>query len=807
MEATASEPGGPQWTTRTCSTTPWRSPPASGPPSRTKQAPTGPVYRPTFGLRAGKVAVPILEQITLTKGIPMWFRSLSGSPFARTARTPAGQRHPAPKGRRSPSSFRPRLDILEDRTLLSSYMVNSLTDTGAGSGLTGDLRYCITHGTSGIDTINFGVTGSIMLKSALPALNTSVAIQGPGARLLSVEGDPFSVSSFGIFAVGSAATVQISGLTMKNGNACAINNAGMLTVNDSTLTGNSGISYGGAIYNTGALTVSNSTITGNNVNAGPDTLYPNSWGGGIYQAGGRLSLSSSTLSNNTAYGGSIFYPEPDYPSPGAGFWIGQSAYGGGLYVAGGTVSIDHSTIAGNQALTGHTDYVPSNYYWPGDGVGGGIVNNAGQSALQVYDTILAGNVASYASDYNGSVAYRASDLYGSFASLGHDLIGNSSGGSGFAATDLLNVNPQLGPLQNNGGPTETMALLAGSPAINAGDNTSAPAYDQRGPGFPRIVGGTIDIGAFEVQTAVAPLASSFAVSGFPASTTAGVAGSFTVTAKNADGTTATGYTGTVHFSSSDGQAGLPANYAFTATDGGMHTFNATLKTAGTQSITSTDASTSTLTGGETGITVNPAAASTMTVTGFPSTTTAGVAGNFTVTLKDTFGNIASGCTGTAQFTSSDGKASLPANYTFTAADAGVHTFGATLKTTGIQSITAKDTVTGTIAGTEGGITVKPAAASQFILSAPSTVTAGVAFSLTVTVKDAFGNAVTGYTGTVHFTSTDGSATLPANSTFTAADNGMHTFTRLVLRKKGYQKLTITDTLNGSLTGSVIENVV
>lgn len=90
-------------------------------------------------------------------------------------------------------------------------------------------------------------------------------------------------------------------------------------------------------------------------------------------------------------------------------------------------------------------------------------------------------------------------LDGNVNSLGNNLIGNSTGGSGFAASDLVNVNPQLGPLQNNGGPTETMALLPGSPAINAGDNANAPAYDQRGPGFPRIVDGAIDIGAFEVQ--------------------------------------------------------------------------------------------------------------------------------------------------------------------------------------------------------------------------------------------------------------------------------------------------------------------
>jgi hypothetical protein len=75
------------------------------------------------------------------------------------------------------------------------------------------------------------------------------------------------------------------------------------------------------------------------------------------------------------------------------------------------------------------------------------------------------------------------------------------------------------------------------------------------------------------------------------------------------------------------------------------------------------------------------------------------------------------------------------------------------------------------------------------------------------VQDAYGNVVTGYTGTIHFTSTDTTATLPANYTLAAADKGAHTFTGLVLQKKGTQKITLTDTLNSSLTGSVIGNVL
>jgi hypothetical protein len=247
-------------------------------------------------------------------------------------------------------------------------------------------------------------------------------------------------------------------------------------------------------------------------------------------------------------------------------------------------------------------------------------------------------------------------------------------------------------------------------------------------------------------------------------------------------------------------------YTFTAADAGVHTFSTALKTAGTQSIRAADTQTSAISGTEGSILVKPAAASTMTVTGFPSTTTAGVAGNVTVTLKDPYGNISSGYTGTVHFTSTDGKATLPANYTFTAADAGLHTFSATLKTAGTRSITVADTVMTSLNATEGGLTVNAGAASQFIISAPSSVKSGDPFSLTLTVEDAYGNVVTDYTGTVHFSSTDNKAGLPSNYKFTTADKGVHTFTGLVLRRRGTQKITIADTLNSLLTASVTENV-
>jgi hypothetical protein len=153
--------------------------------------------------------------------------------------------------------------------------------------------------------------------------------------------------------------------------------------------------------------------------------------------------------------------------------------GGGNHIGSGTVDLINCTIAANTAN-------PSIGYHPGTGQGGGVSNTGG--TVHARNTLIGGNTATTALDFSGALA-----------SWGHNLIGNSEGGSGFDDTDLLNVNPLLGPPQDNGGPTQTMALLPGSPAIDAGDNTDAPDWDQRGPGYPRIVNGIIDIGAFEYQ--------------------------------------------------------------------------------------------------------------------------------------------------------------------------------------------------------------------------------------------------------------------------------------------------------------------
>ena len=104
------------------------------------------------------------------------------------------------------------------------------------------------------------------------------------------------------------------------------------------------------------------------------------------------------------------------------------------------------------------------------------------------------------------------------------------------------------------------------------------------------------------------------------------------------------------------------------------------------------------------------------------------------------------------------------------------------------------------------ITVEPAAASSLSISAPATVTARRPFSITVTAEDAYGNIATGYTGTVHFSDSVSGATLPANYTFTSGDSGVHTFSKLKLKTKGWETITVTDTLNNTIVGSWLIDV-
>jgi hypothetical protein len=201
---------------------------------------------------------------------------------------------------------------------------------------------------------------------------------------------------------------------------------------------------------------------------------------------------------------------------------------------------------------------------------------------------------------------------------------------------------------------------------------------------------------------------------------------------------------------------------------------------------------------------------TLLLSGFPASVTAGTAGTVTVTAQDAAGRTVTGYRGTVHFTSSDGQAVLPADYTFTATDAGAHTFssGVTLKTAGSQTVTATDTATSSITGSQSGIAVSAAAADHLSLSGPSSVASGTAFALTVAVLDAYNNVVTGYTGTVTFTSSDSAPVLPPDYTFTAADAGTHTFSSGVILSDVSAMATVTasDTLDATLRGTLTLSV-
>jgi hypothetical protein len=276
----------------------------------------------------------------------------------------------------------------------------------------------------------------------------------------------------------------------------------------------------------------------------------------------------------------------------------------------------------------------------------------------------------------------------------------------------------------------------------------------------------------------------------PANVTSGAAFNFTVTALDASNHVATAYAGTVHFTSSDGTATLPSNATLI---NGTGTFSATFRTTGNQSITATDTPNGSLTGTSNLVLVSPPPTTHFVVTA-PASATNGAAFNFTVTALDASNNVTTAYAGTVHFTSSDAAATLPANATLTNGSA---SFSATLRIAGNQTLTATDTLNVSLTGTSNLILVSAPPATHLVLSTPASTTSGTPFTFTVTALDATNAVATGYTGTVHFSSTDPSATLPANAMLTS---GSGTFST-TLRTLGNQTLTATDTVNAAVTGT------
>jgi CSLREA domain-containing protein len=384
----------------------------------------------------------------------------------------------------------------------SVYVVTKTDDTNDGTcDADCSLREAITAANAHrpADEITFGVTGTILLQSALPNLSDDVTITGPGANVLTVQraggtcsdnaasctstnltqcGNPATAVciAFRIFTVNSGKTVTISGLTIANGsefNGGGIyNDHATLTISNCTISGNSATNAGGGIYNNGSggggnatLHIVNSTISGNSPAPGGFA------GGGIFndaESGGSAALTviNSTISGNSA------------------------SYGGGIDIAGTgnlTAMLLNSTLSNNTATI----------------AGGGVYNSF--ATLEIGGTIFnASSIESFS---------------GTITSDGYNLSSDAAGGDGSTSPggflngtgDIRNTDPMLDPngLQDNGGPTLTIALQPGSPAIDKAKNFTTLTTDQRGPGFARTVdklsianatgGDGTDIGAFEVQ--------------------------------------------------------------------------------------------------------------------------------------------------------------------------------------------------------------------------------------------------------------------------------------------------------------------
>ena len=262
-------------------------------------------------------------------------------------------------------------------------------------------------------------------------------------------------------------TVTLANLFINNNSGSGVTNTGAtishLTIDDSTISNNSTAQNGGGILNSGVGAIASITTTSIRSNSASVA------GGGAFN-NGIMSISNSTLSQN------------------------QARTGGGIDHYGGNLSLINDTLSGNSVLDNGgglynraaavlTNLTINANTANGAGTGGNIFNDT--ASLSVKNTIVAD------SDIDGNCF----NSDGFINSLGNNL--ESADTCGFnAAGDVVNTQPMLGPLQNNGGQTDTEALLAGSPAINAGTNTDCPSTDQRGVNRPQ--GITCDIGAYEL---------------------------------------------------------------------------------------------------------------------------------------------------------------------------------------------------------------------------------------------------------------------------------------------------------------------
>jgi hypothetical protein len=605
------------------------------------------------------------------------------------------------------------------------------------------------------------INGPLELSSNLTLTGPSQSGSGPGQNQLSLSGNNLS----SVFQVDAGAIAAITSLSATQGNSSGngggISNAGSLTLTNVAISNSVAAEDGGGIYSSGSLTMISSTLSGNTASAN---------GGGAATTGTSV-FYDSTISGNLASGdgggidnsGALSMPQSTV--------YGNSAVdGAGIEnETAGTLVVAQSTVSGNIASGGS---------------GGTITNqNSAQSAVTILNSIVAGNTAADGDCVNcgAQVSLNLFDV---------------------AATAL-----HLGPLANSGGPTETALPLPGSPAIGGGSvalatNSGLPeslANDQRGTGYIRIVNNGVDLGAIQYNSGPTSSLASVATG----SPVAGNALSLTLHALTPGGNPDGTYAGTVQFTSSDSHAVLPANYTFVPSDNGTHIFAVTLQTSGSQTITATDTVNSALQAAQTVIESPAAAAIVATGTGSGQTAPAEAAFATPLSAKvsDGFGNVVPGATVVFSAPSpSSGACGTFAGGSRSASVATGSTGIATAPVFTANAVAGQYSVSATIAGLTAAtfaLTNTALSGASITLAVAGSAVAGKPLSVTVSALTANSTADVSYTGTVHFTSTDPQAVLPADYTFVPSDDGTHIFS-LTLKTSGSQSVTVADSGNSAL---------
>ncbi|MCA9071964.1 MAG: hypothetical protein KDA84_23715, partial [Planctomycetaceae bacterium] len=354
----------------------------------------------------------------------------------------------------------------------------------------------IRHGMSA----NFG-GGIYNDRGTLTLANCTIAQNSAG----SFGGGIYSGGGTSSILVVTDCTITQNSAGAGGGIACSF---GMLTMTNSTVSQNRSLQSGGGLnFYAGDHTITNSTISQNTASSGGaifnsfgrisvvnSNIFQNSAfseAGAIYHIGdiGVLSISNSTLSQNTAVGssgGAIFSSttlnviNSTISQNHAGF------EGGGVFLLGANTSIQNTTITQNVAGS----------------QGGGIII-VQNGILSLHSSIVAGNLRGSGNtpdDIAGAVTSATFNLVSDAMLAGGIVDGQNGNIVGISGAGTIDIHTILDTtLQNNGGPTMTHALVAGSPAINAGSNPENLQFDQRGSGFLRTFAGQTDIGAFEVQ--------------------------------------------------------------------------------------------------------------------------------------------------------------------------------------------------------------------------------------------------------------------------------------------------------------------